>query len=65
MTTVEDPMEHRTHVNGIELAYFEWGRGVRNRDATLLLAYATGLHARCRARVVRRIETRGGSATRC
>lgn len=32
-------------VNGIELAYFEWG--VRGAARTVLLVHATGFHARC------------------
>jgi hypothetical protein len=46
MSRPKDPTLHRARVNGIELAYFEWGRAVQGRDATLLLAHATGFHAR-------------------
>lgn len=38
------PVEHRARVNGVELAYFEWGRP---SDApTIFLVHATGFHAR-------------------
>jgi pimeloyl-ACP methyl ester carboxylesterase len=46
MSRPKDPTLHRARVNGIELAYFEWGRAAQGRDATLLLAHATGFHAR-------------------
>ena len=39
------PTQRRTHVNGVELAYFEWGEP--GAAPTLLMAHATGLHARC------------------
>ena len=41
------PSEHRVHANGVELAYFEWGRAHRSDGPTLLLVHATGFHARC------------------
>lgn len=38
------------HVNGVELAYFEWGEpGSR---PTVLMAHATGFHARCWDRTI-------------
>lgn len=43
----EEPSEHRVRANGIELAYFEWGRSFRGQEPTLLLVHATGFHARC------------------
>lgn len=49
----EDPREHRVRVNGVELAYFEWGRERRGGASTLLLVHATGFHARCWDQVVR------------
>ncbi len=58
MTIVKGPAEHRTHVNGIEVAFFEWGASVRGREATLLLAHATGFHARCWDQVVRHVGDR-------
>jgi pimeloyl-ACP methyl ester carboxylesterase len=45
-------------VNGIELAYFEWGSGYRGDGPTLLLVHATGFHARCWDPVVRRLGAR-------
>lgn len=41
------PAEQRVRANGVELAYFEWGRARRGEGPTLLLVHATGFHARC------------------
>jgi lipase len=41
------PIQHRVHVNGIELTYFEWGQPSQVGEPTLLLVHATGFHARC------------------
>ncbi len=41
-----EPTLHRVRANGIELAYFEWNAERAGRDPTLLLAHATGFHAR-------------------
>ena len=49
------PVESRRRVNGIELCVFEWGKRVPDKPS-LLLAHATGFHARCWDRVVRRLE---------
>ncbi len=49
------PTEHRVEANGIELAYFEWGRAHRAAGPTLLLVHATGFHARCWDPVVSRL----------
>jgi pimeloyl-ACP methyl ester carboxylesterase len=46
------PTEHRVSVNGVELAYFEWGERSGSTQATVLLAHATGFHARCWDRTV-------------
>jgi lipase len=54
----EDPEEHRTRVNGIELAWFEWGRAVRGREASILLVHATGFHARTWDPVIRHLGER-------
>jgi len=49
------PRVHRTHVNGVDLAWYEWNEpasaatGLRE---TFLLVHATGFHARCWDRVV-------------
>jgi pimeloyl-ACP methyl ester carboxylesterase len=52
------PIERRVSVNGIRLAVFEWGRELRGRADTVLLAHATGFHARCWDRVVHRLGER-------
>ena len=46
------PTEHRVTVNGVELAYFEWGERSGSADTTVLFAHATGFHARCWDRTV-------------
>jgi lipase len=53
-----EPTEHRVRANGIELAYFEWGQPRRVGEPTLLLAHATGFHARCWDSVIRRLGDR-------
>ena len=50
---MEEPVEHRVHAKGVELAVFEWGRARRGTGPTLLLAHATGFHARCWDPVIR------------
>lgn len=52
------PIERRVSVNGITLALFEWGREFRGRADSILLAHATGFHARCWDRVVQRLGER-------
>ncbi len=42
----EKPSEGRVAVGGIELAYFEWRPELRGEEAPILLAHATGFHAR-------------------
>lgn len=54
----DHPTEHRAALPGIELAYFEWRPDLRGRGPTLLLAHATGFHARCWDAVVRRLPER-------
>jgi lipase len=63
MTSSETPREHRIRVNGVELAYFEWGRPSPDGEPTLLLAHATGFHARCWDEVIRRLGPRHVVAT--
>jgi pimeloyl-ACP methyl ester carboxylesterase len=41
-----EPTEHRMRANGVELAWFEWGRSVRGREPSILFVHATGFHAR-------------------
>ena len=58
MTTVTDPTQHGIHVNGIDLTFFEWGASGRGRGPLLLLAHATGFHARCWDQVIRHVGDR-------
>jgi pimeloyl-ACP methyl ester carboxylesterase len=55
---VENPTYGRLHVNAIELAYFEWGSAHQGRSDTLVLAHATGFHARCWDQVIRHLPNR-------
>lgn len=55
---MDEPAEHRVRANGIELAYFEWGPDRRGAEPTLVLAHATGFHARCWDPVVRLLGDR-------
>jgi len=41
-----EPVEHRAHVGGIELCYFEWNSTASADLPTLIFAHATGFHAR-------------------
>jgi pimeloyl-ACP methyl ester carboxylesterase len=50
-----EPVERRVRANGIELTCYEWGAHRRNRGPTILLAHATGFHARCWDPVVARL----------
>ena len=54
----DEPTQRRVLVNGIELAYFEWGGALRGRQPTFLLAHATGFHARCWDQVIRHLGDR-------
>src|SRR5262249_23869362 len=51
MVIAMQPIQHQRMVNGIGLAYYEWGPEFRPHG-TILLAHATGFHARCWDRVV-------------
>ena len=53
-----EPTEHRIDTGRLEQAYFEWGVEHRGSGPTLLLAHATGFHARCWDPVVRRLGAR-------
>lgn len=46
------PHERRLRVNGIELTIFEWGIGFKERGDPVVLAHATGFHARCWDRMI-------------
>ena len=52
------PTEHRSRLGDIELCWFEWGADRRGKAPTLLLAHATGFHARIWDPVVRRLGER-------
>jgi lipase len=53
------PLEHRVAADdGASLCVFEWNPAARGRADTLLLAHATGFHARCWDRVVARLAGR-------
>jgi pimeloyl-ACP methyl ester carboxylesterase len=53
-----EPVLQRARVNGVELAYFEWGAALRKREPSVLLLHATGFHARCWDPIVRRLGPR-------
>ncbi|MFN8643647.1 MAG: alpha/beta hydrolase [Candidatus Binatia bacterium] len=53
-----EPTAGRVRANGIELAYFEWGAAQRAAGPTVLLAHATGFHARCWDQVIRHLGER-------
>lgn len=52
------PIEHRIAADGVTLSVFEWRADARGREDTLLLAHATGFHARCWDQVVARLPDR-------
>ena len=58
MRDSESPREHRTQVNGVEIAYFEWRPELRDRQAPILLAHATGFHARVWDQVIQHLGQR-------
>jgi pimeloyl-ACP methyl ester carboxylesterase len=55
---LSQPTESRVDVNGITLCVFEWNPRLRGRAAPILLAHATGFHARCWDRVVHHLGER-------
>ena len=55
MTASRAPREHRAHVNGVELAYFEWYPELRGSRAPILLVHATGFHARIWDEMIRHL----------
>jgi pimeloyl-ACP methyl ester carboxylesterase len=55
---VDEPIQRWVQVNGIRLCYFEWGVAWRQRGASLLLAHATGFHARCWDQVIAHLGER-------
>ena len=52
---IQPAPEQRVTVNGIRLAYFEWGTEHRGSGPTILLVHATGFHARVWDRIVKRL----------
>jgi pimeloyl-ACP methyl ester carboxylesterase len=50
-----EPTEHRVSIGGVELCYFEWGEA-DTAQPTVVLAHATGFHARCWDRVVANLD---------
>jgi len=58
----EGPTEKRADVNGVELTYFEWAGEPNDGEPTILLAHATGFHARCWDQVISRLAAIEGNA---
>lgn len=56
VAAVRAPIEASVTVNGVSLTYFEWGRG--SAGDPILLAHATGFHARCWDQVVAKLGGR-------
>lgn len=52
---VRAPIERHVAVDGVELCCFEWGSAEASRPS-VLLAHATGFHARCWDRVVAHLD---------
>jgi lipase len=53
-----NPIERRVRANGIELAIFEWHTQRRDAAPPILLAHATGFHARCWDQVIHHLGER-------
>jgi lipase len=53
--SIESAAEQRVVVNGVGLAYFEWGSEHRGTGPTILLVHATGFHAHIWDQIVRRL----------
>ena len=52
------PIQRSFRLDDIDLAYFEWNAERRGREPTLLLAHATGFHARCWDRMIQHLGDR-------
>jgi pimeloyl-ACP methyl ester carboxylesterase len=52
------PIQRSFRLDDIDLAYFEWNVERRGREPTLLLAHATGFHARCWDRMIQHLGER-------
>ncbi|MBW2425024.1 MAG: alpha/beta hydrolase [Deltaproteobacteria bacterium] len=53
-----EPLRRSAQVGGIELVFFEWNPAARGQEPTLLLAHATGFHARCWDRMIPHLGAR-------
>ena len=49
----EQPSEHHAQLNGVELCWFEWQGAATPDNPTIVMAHATGFHARCWDQVIR------------
>ena len=58
MGTDSEPRQGRVSAHGIDQVYFEWHPERRSAGSTLLLAHATGFHARCWDETIRRLGDR-------
>jgi lipase len=54
----DEPIQRWVQINGIQVSYFESGLAWRGRGASMLLAHATGFHARCWDQVVAHLGER-------
>ncbi len=50
------PLQHHLDHEGVDLAFVEWNPEARGRGPSLLLAHATGFHARCWDPVIARLD---------
>jgi pimeloyl-ACP methyl ester carboxylesterase len=58
MQTAPDPLVHRVPVAGTVLVAYEWHPDARDAGDAIVLAHATGFHARCWDQVVARLGRR-------
>ncbi len=47
------PSQHHEKLNGVDLCWFEWEGTAPNDNPTIVMAHATGFHARCWDEVIR------------
>ena len=52
------PRMHHVHTGDLRIAAFEWGADFRGEAPTIVLAHATGFHARCWDETIRRLGDR-------
>ena len=55
MQSGREPVEHHVRINAVDLCYFEWGEA-DSAQPTVVLAHATGFHARCWDRVIAHLD---------